>query len=216
MLRRALGIQMINATFTAGKTHNLVGVVLCGGQSSRMGSDKGLLTKQEDDKWVQYCYQLLSSMDIPVVVSVNPAQQLQYQSLFPSYKFVIDDTSLEAGGPLRGLLSVHEQYLDIDIFLLACDMVEMHPVVLQRLYDEYTNDTEECSFVFVKNDVPEPLCAIYTCKDINKIYQLLKTNFLQRHSMKYCIEKMAMKSISIPGEWEQYFTNYNTLPAQEK
>ena len=49
---------------------NLLGVVLCGGQSKRMGSDKGLLVK-DGKPWAMCIADKLEKAALPVVVSIN-------------------------------------------------------------------------------------------------------------------------------------------------
>ncbi|GGH03134.1 NTP transferase domain-containing protein [Pedobacter zeae] len=49
----------------------MLGIVLCGGQSLRMGTDKGLLIHQ-DKLWAQVAADKLSVLDLLVNFSVNP------------------------------------------------------------------------------------------------------------------------------------------------
>ena len=53
--------------------NNLIGVVLCGGKSSRMGSDKGLL-KLNDKTWAELAVKKMEQLRIPVYVSINETQ----------------------------------------------------------------------------------------------------------------------------------------------
>ncbi len=48
----------------------MIGLILCGGQSSRMGSDKGLL-KLEAKTWAQTAIDKMEILHIPVKISVK-------------------------------------------------------------------------------------------------------------------------------------------------
>src|SRR6185436_20377186 len=98
----------------------MLGVILCGGQSSRMGSDKGLLIINEKT-WTQIAIEKLASLDIPVKISVNSNQYSAYQSKFSSIELIVDDASLPVKGPLTAVLSCHLKYPSEDLFILACD-----------------------------------------------------------------------------------------------
>jgi molybdenum cofactor guanylyltransferase len=51
----------------------MLGIVLCGGQSSRMGTDKGLMVN-EARTWAQTAVDKLTTLLIPVKISVNEKQ----------------------------------------------------------------------------------------------------------------------------------------------
>ena len=44
----------------------MIGVVLCGGNSTRMGSDKGLL-KEEEETWAELAGRKLKALQLPVL-----------------------------------------------------------------------------------------------------------------------------------------------------
>ena len=112
----------------------LMGVILCGGASRRMGRDKGLLQK-DGAPWARYMADRLMPYKLPVVFSVNTSQVDAYTLALPGARLVAD--SVAAGGPLKGLLSVHEQFPDKDLLLLACDMLDMDTATLNPLVDAW-------------------------------------------------------------------------------
>jgi molybdopterin-guanine dinucleotide biosynthesis protein A len=111
----------------------MVGVVLCGGQSVRMGNDKGLISS-EGITWAQAAVSKLSAFEIPVCVSVNEQQYASYAETFSNNSLITDNPALQLHGPLAGVLSAHLEYPLQNIFVLACDMPLMDVNVLSRLY----------------------------------------------------------------------------------
>jgi len=186
----------------------LTGIVLCGGQSSRMGTDKALLP-HVSGSWAQLAATKLSTLSIPVVLSVNPSQYAIYQKIYSTYTLVKDDPALQVGGPLHGVLSVHVQYPESDLFVLACDMINMQEEVLKELYHQYQQANKE-AYTFHNQEGAEPLCAIYTAKGLQKIYALYNRQQLQRHSLKYVLEQLDTQSAAIPPEWIAGFANFNS------
>ena len=175
-----------------------------------MGADKGLLINIKKITWAQNCFSLLAKLEMPVVISVNSTQYNDYKRIFPLQELIADNDDLDIYGPLLGLLSAHLKHSAHDIFVLACDMVAMNAVVLNYLYIHYLQHNKKKTCVFTHNKASEPLCSIYKAKDLEKIYQLHQRGFLQKHSLKYCLENLKIKLVDIPFEWKEYFKNFNT------
>jgi molybdopterin-guanine dinucleotide biosynthesis protein A len=163
----------------------MLGVILCGGQSTRMGSDKGLL-KLHANTWTQTAIDKVSELQIPVVVSVNNEQYVDYSSIFPPQQLITDNDSLKMKGPLCGILSVHIQHPQEDILILACDMPLMETELLKELMIHYQQDLAD-AFVFTNDGEPEPLCGIYKATGLAHILHLYQTGQLPKHSMKYML-----------------------------
>jgi molybdopterin-guanine dinucleotide biosynthesis protein A len=187
----------------------MFGVILCGGQSSRMQSDKAML-KLSDDTWAQAAVSKMTSQNLPVVLSVNSNQYNEYLPLFKQNQLIVDNESLKIHGPLCGVLSVHIQYPKEDLIVLACDMPLMKPVILESLLNTYHQQTSADAFVFTNNGEPEPLCAIYTAKALSYIMQLYQENKLVKHSMKFMLEHVHTLFIPLLDEQKEYFRNINT------
>jgi molybdopterin-guanine dinucleotide biosynthesis protein A len=187
----------------------MLGVVLCGGQSTRMGTDKGLI-KASPGTWAENAAQKLSALHLPVVFSVNSDQHDMYRASLPTATFVPDDPSLSMKGPLLGVLSIHLHNPDEDLFILACDMPLMENFLLKELSETYSRNRSKDAFVFATKGEPEPLCGIYTARTLALFLTLYNEARLNRYSMKYLLEQADVYMIPAPVEYEKYFTNVNT------
>jgi molybdenum cofactor guanylyltransferase len=186
----------------------MLGIILCGGQSSRMGSDKGLLV-HEAKTWAQTALDKLSVLEIPVKFSINPKQQSEYAKVFTPEMLIIDDSALSIKGPLLGVLSAHLQNSDDDLFLLACDLPLMEPFILKELLAVYHTYKQYEAYIFTNDNEPEPLCGIYTSKGPAKIIALQKQNKLIKHSMKFILSQLSVHSTIIQEEQKKCFRNFN-------
>lgn len=184
----------------------ILGVVLCGGESKRMGSDKGLLL-HGDKPWAELVSQKLKALNIPVAVSINAGQQEAYGKIFSLQDLIVD--ALPMHGPLNGLLTVHKQFPSKDVLLMACDIIDMQAGVLQQLIDSYEKHEDADFFAFEEDNFFQPLCAIYKAKALDEIYQQLTDGSLANYSFQYILNSRNTHRLkSFPKE---AFTNYNTL-----
>jgi len=186
----------------------MLGLILCGGQSERMGTDKGLM--QTDKKtWAQHAFEQMSLLDIPVKISVNKKQEDAYAAIFSPGKLIVDDDSLDLKGPLLGVLSCHLAFPGEDLFVLACDMPLMQLYFLQRLNSIYQLQPAS-AYVFTNEGEAEPLCGIYTAKGLSAILQMFRKGELVKHSMKYMLDQLDVKKLCLKEEEKQYFQNFNS------
>ncbi len=185
------------------------GVVLCGGQSLRMGHDKGLLVSgKEKNVWARIMKKKFSQISVSTVLSINSMQNENYLRHFDEKDLVVDSPTINIEGPLLGLLSVHIKYPDQDLMVVGCDMINMDGVVLMKLFSSHTaSKTEAISF---KGERIEPLCAVYTSIGLAKIYTAYRKKKLHRNSMMHVLEKLNTAYISIPDEWKIFFKNFNS------
>jgi len=184
----------------------MYGVVLCGGQSSRMGKDKGLLTAAAQT-WAQRAADMLFSLSIPVVLAVNESQYNDYAKLFPG-QLVQDDASVGVKGPLQGILSVHAKLPTEDLFVLACDM----PLITQPLLamlQQLAASGKADAYLYTINGEYEPLCAIYTAPALQRILQLYQQETLQQYSMRQVLKNIYTSTLAVPPEDTRYFANLN-------
>ncbi|QXU43705.1 molybdenum cofactor guanylyltransferase [Pedobacter sp. D749] len=187
----------------------MLGIVLCGGQSLRMGTDKGLLNHQ-DKRWAQVAADKLGSLDLPVKFSVNPLQQLTYSGYFGDQQLIVDNSSLDVSGPLLGVLSAHLSNPEEDFFLLACDILLMETRLLEKLIHSAKADGTFDSYIFTKDGGQEPLCGIYKAEGLKKVIFMLQNNALVKHSMKYVLGNLRVSEIAVEDHDYRYFRNFNS------
>jgi molybdopterin-guanine dinucleotide biosynthesis protein A len=185
---------------------NLLGVVLCGGQSKRMGSDKGLLLKN-GTTWSVLIAQKLKDTGLDVVVSINEKQQQAYQTIFPDTALIVDHLPID--GPLDGLLGIHRNFPERDILLMACDLIDMKPKVIQHLITAYIKSPEFEYYVYEQHGFTQPFCAIYTSKGLAQVYEAFEQSLLLKYSLHERFE--AGKTLYLPVEDEDSFRNYNQI-----
>lgn len=185
-----------------------VGVVLCGGQSTRMGKDKGLL-KEGTQTWAQMAAQKLAVFQQPVAVSVNRRQLPAYSTLFSKEQLVPDNDDVAVKGPLLGLLSVHLKFPGNDLLVLACDMKDMSTAVLQNVHHHATQSNHE-AFVCATDGKPQPLFGIYTANGLKRLYSLLGAGELKRFSMRHVLAVLNTAYLAVQNEDLPCFNNYNS------
>ena len=174
---------------------NLIGAVLCGGKSVRMGMDKGLIAKNEET-WASVTINKLSHFDIPVVLSINDSQQEKYRVKFPKSHLIVDH-SIQAAGALQGLLSIHLEYPEKNILLLACDMQNMNSETIQNLLSIYIYEPNFDFYAYQHKMAFEPFCAIYTSTGLKPIKELVDIHALQNFSFQHVLHAGKTKCIDI-------------------
>ncbi|MBE5319959.1 molybdenum cofactor guanylyltransferase [Pedobacter sp. MR2016-19] len=187
----------------------MYGIILCGGQSLRMGTDKGLLN-HDDKLWAQAAADKLGSLDLPVKFSVNPLQQPTYSGYFGDQQLIVDNPSLDLRGPLLGVLSAHLSNPEEDLFLLACDILLMETRLLEKLIHSAKADDSFDAYIFTRDGQQEPLCGIYKAEGLKKIIFMLQNNALVKHSMKYVLANLNVCEINIEKHDYRYFGNFNS------
>jgi molybdenum cofactor guanylyltransferase len=186
----------------------MTGVILCGGQSTRMGTDKGLL-KLHANTWAKTAVDKMATLDMPVILSINPGQYTSYAAIFPPSQLIKDNDALQLKGPLCGLLSVHLAYPAEDLVILACDMPLLEPDLLKELLHQYRQQENVDAFVYTNDGEPEPLCGIYRARGLSHIVHLYQSLQLPRHSMKYMLEHLSTFRLPLSDDQKKSFRNFN-------
>lgn len=143
----------------------LMAAVLCGGFSTRMGRDKGLIPAGETIQAVSIGRKAME-LGLPVVYSVRSEQAAFYATYIPSPRLILDRTDFE--GPIRGLASLHQVLSQQDFLLLACDMPEIKLETLQLLIDAYRTGQHHF-YSFFADGFFQPFCSVYTAAGLRTL-----------------------------------------------
>lgn len=185
----------------------MIGVVLCGGQSTRMGRDKGLLPDGLTT-WAGLTAQKILALPLPVVVSVNPQQSETYAKLFPGEWLVVDNNDLGVKGPLTGLLSVHQRWPAETLLVVACDLKNMTTALLHQLATEAAGNAAE-AIVYTTGDHLQPLCGVYRPGGLAKILRLAQAKLLSRFSLIAVLEHLETALLPVAKNDLPAFANFN-------
>ncbi|MEO1574085.1 MAG: NTP transferase domain-containing protein [Pseudomonadota bacterium] len=133
----------------------LYGLVLAGGQSRRMGRDKALL-ERDGQSLLATAAGLLDAVCGEVFVSVREATSEGERARWPQ---IADRYG--GLGPADGIVSAMSRFPTRGWLVLACDLPRLSAATLQSLVAQRDTSCDATAFRSLRDDLPEPLCAIY-------------------------------------------------------
>ncbi|MEI8347582.1 MAG: NTP transferase domain-containing protein [Pseudomonadota bacterium] len=179
----------------------ILGLILAGGESKRMGEDKSALCYHHKDQ-AHYLFDLVSSFCDRAYVSCRSEQKtLPHLRDLPN---IVDRYAL---GPLGGILSAFEFNPKAIWLVVACDLPYISAATLKELFQGHDPDKLATAFINLEKNWPEPLCTLYS----PKFYPLLKEYLAEgikcpRRILTLC--QNAIKSL-VPQD-SQWLKNFNT------
>ncbi|MDX1403081.1 MAG: NTP transferase domain-containing protein [Woeseiaceae bacterium] len=132
------------------------GLVLAGGKSRRMGSDKALLTQNGETQLARAVKLLRGHVDRVFVSTradqVDDPERSKYEQIVDRY---------EELGPVAGILSALDTHRDVGWLVLACDLPNIDDQTIAFLIANCSAEHPATAYRSVVDGLPEPLCAIY-------------------------------------------------------
>lgn len=150
------------------KNKELWGLVLAGGQSRRMGRDKGgIIYHQKPQR--EHMADLLALVCNQVFISCRSDQ---VDSITTQYPLIVD--SFPEIGPMGGLLSAMKAYPHHAWLLVACDMPLLNEATILQLVEARDPSYFVTAFFNPMDDQPEPMTSIWECSSeapLNSFYE---------------------------------------------
>ncbi|MEP3837647.1 MAG: molybdenum cofactor guanylyltransferase [Algibacter sp.] len=173
---------------------NITGIILAGGKSSRMGTDKGFLILN-NQPFVQYSIDALSPLVSEIIiVSDNPDYDVF------GLKRINDIT--KNAGPVAGICSGLEASSTDYNLILSCDIPLINTHILEILIDNIDANSEIIQVE--SNGKSMPLIALYK-KDVAKTFN----SFLKNDERRLRVVIKSCKSKNMVLEKENEFTTMN-------
>jgi molybdenum cofactor guanylyltransferase len=183
---------------------NLKVLVLAGGKSERMGTDKTLLSYHSAPQWLHLA-QLAKSLDLDVYMSCREDQA----GLYNEYPVIVD--RIVGIGPIGAILSAFLSDPNSAWLVMATDMPNINSNRIQELLTLRDCTKIATTYVQVETQLAEPLFSVYE----PRAYPLLLAHLSDGRS---CPRQFLKRDdvCKIPTTNAEDFTNVNTPEEFEK
>lgn len=179
------------------KKNNITGIILAGGKSSRMGSDKGLL-KIDNKTFIELIIKAMTPLVKNIIIIGN-------NRTYDAFGYTRIEDSIKNSGPLAGIYTGLNQTVTDYNLILSCDVPLVSMELLEKLIQ---SNYKEYDVVQIKCDGKTmPLIALYhkRCKDI--CLSMLQND---ERRLRVVIKQMNSKSISVEDSFRSQVNNINT------
>ena len=179
-------------------------IVMAGGQSSRMGTDKSMLSIDGLSIIETICEQLRDSFD-EMLISANQVDKFEFLGLN-----VVPDKVPEQG-PLMGLASTLEVSRSEYNFVVACDIPQINLAYVNRMLTEAIESQADIVVPVTGKEKYEPLFAIYRKSALEAINKTLSSG---KYKITDIFPLCCVKYIEMYGT--DWFMNLNTIADYEE
>ena len=174
--------------------NNIPAYILCGGKSSRMGQDKGLVTLQEGE-FISHIIKTLKKITDSILLVTQNKEYGRFG--LP----VIQDIYAEKG-PLGGIHAALQHTQESQILVFSCDI----PLLKSYVIEELIRFKNSADIVFVKTEKQwHPLIGIYAKTLLPVVEEHLNQNKLRLIDF---IKEHKYKAVNFKDD--AAFTNINT------
>jgi molybdenum cofactor guanylyltransferase len=139
------------------------GLVLAGGHSRRMGSDKAFIHYHGQPQY-KHTAALLEQFCDTVAISCRKEQQ----HLFTGYETMVDDENLGQIGPINGVITAMRETNNA-LFVLGVDYPNITVSTISTLIANRNPEQMATAFFQPETSLPEPLICLYEGTAVKKL-----------------------------------------------
>lgn len=187
-------------------TIKLAGVViLAGGESSRMGSPKALLSLPNGETLLDFHIRHAKRLNVPVMVADNGKRLCHDTTVKIIADYLPNQQNGKGAGALSAMASAMNQVMSPYHYLLviSCDSLVQANQVFDKLHYAATDNE---AVIYLKAEKDYPLLGLYRTDLLIKLYDYLDKG--QRAVMKFLADKK-IKTAALPNDWIA-LANFNT------
>jgi len=177
-------------------------IIMAGGNSLRMGADKGMLPIEGQPVIERLCAQLRGTFD-EVLISANEVDKYS----FLGFDVIADKISGQ--GPLMGIASALEVSANELNFVVACDIPQIDLAYVRRMLAEA--DAADLVIPTTGEGKYEPLFAVYRKSALGAIDKVLSSG---RRKISDVFARCRVRHIELGDE--EWFMNLNTMADYEE
>ncbi|PHS67523.1 MAG: hypothetical protein COB12_03625 [Flavobacterium sp.] len=176
---------------------HITGIILAGGKSSRMGTDKGFVI-YKNKAFIQHIIEAINPLvDKIIIVSNNPDYDI--------FKLNRINDLIENAGPLAGVYTGLHLTTTENNLVISCDVPLINSETLTLLIDEID---EEFDIVQLESQGKTmPLIAAYKKQCATTFYTLLTKG---ERRLRVALNQLKVKTILLDKEQEKFTKNINT------
>jgi len=134
-------------------TDKLIGLILAGGRSTRMGTDKRYL-KIHDVPQMEFLFREITAAELPVFTACKQ------EDAVPAHFNPIFD-AMDVPGPLAGIMAALHHHPDKAVLAVAVDMPGVNTATIIQLIRERKKEALATCFFNTDRGQPEPLFTIW-------------------------------------------------------
>lgn len=176
---------------------DITGIILAGGKSSRMGTEKGLV-QFNGKPFIQYSISALKPLvSRTLIISANPDYDL--------FKLERIEDLITGAGPLAGIYTGLNQTKTEYNLVLSCDVPLIKTEVLELLIKAQDSKWEVVQLVSTGKSMP--LIALYHRRCETIFYELLQNDERRLH---VALSQCKVKNVELNSEKDLFAANINT------